>query len=270
MAPPIPLPPRKIDAWAPASATPVRLVLASSAPYAVVLVGIVLLTIGVVVPGAVLCAFGIVVALVNVRVGGAERVIARIGGVVLDRGEEPGLRNLVEGLCVASGQSVPELRLLEDPAPNALLLSRRGSAVLFCTTGLLELCGRIELEGILAHELSHLRSGDARRAERAMRALGACALVSRSTPRFVLSLGDPRREVLADFGASAMTRYPPGVLAGLAAIAGAPTVRVRSLDETAFRLTAPLWCAPLDDATAYRVRPGVLDLKLRIEALAEL
>jgi Zn-dependent protease with chaperone function len=129
---------------------------------------------------------------------------------------------------------------------------------------------RIELEGVIAHELAHLKNGDARRAAHAMAACGTLSLVSRSVPTAVLLLGDPRREVLADLGGSAMTRYPRGLGAALAAIAHAPSVRVGSLDERTFRLTARLWCAPLDGDRAHRVRSGVLDLGLRVEALGEL
>jgi Zn-dependent protease with chaperone function len=263
--------PRPIDPWAPSSTGSIRVVIARMTPLVVVIVGAVVAAVGLVVAGIVLAAIGAAVLAVNERVGGPNRVITRIGGRTLTSTEQPGLRNIVEGLCVASGQPVPELRLLEDDAPNALTLARRKApSVLFCTTGLLRDMKRIELEGIVAHELAHLKNGDAHRAAHAMAACGTLALVTRVTPRLVLSLGDPRREVLADLAATAMTRYPPGLRAALATIANAPSIKVRSIDEITYRLTAPLWCAPLDDGEEHRVRMEVLDLELRVETLAEL
>ena len=62
------------------------------------------------------------------------------------RGSEPRLVNLVMGLCIANGLAVPQLRVLPDPAPNAIVLGGRPDrAVLVLTRGLLELLDRIEL-----------------------------------------------------------------------------------------------------------------------------
>jgi heat shock protein HtpX len=267
---PAPVVHQKIDPWAPVPTGTWRAVVARLAPLFVVVVGVVVAAVGVVAVGIVLVVIGGLIAIVNEWVGGAERVIARVGGRSLAAGDEPGLRNIVEGLCVASGQAVPEIRLLDDEAPNALLLGRRaGPAVLVCTTGLLTILKRIELEGVVAHELAHLKSGDTRRAAHAMAACGALALVSGAAPRAILWLGDPRREALADLAGSAMTRFPPGLRAALGAIARTP-LTIRAIDRTAVRLTAPLWCAPLGGDQARRTRPGVLDLELRVEALAEL
>ena len=69
--------------------------------------------------------------------------------------------NLVEGLCIASGLPMPELYIVEDEAPNAFstgLDPKRAAIVV--TSGLLEKMNRIELEGVLAHELSHIRNYD--------------------------------------------------------------------------------------------------------------
>lgn len=69
--------------------------------------------------------------------------------------------NLVEGLCVASGLPKPRLYVIEDPAPNAFATGRNPrNAALAVTTGLLEKLNRVELEGVLAHELSHVKNHD--------------------------------------------------------------------------------------------------------------
>lgn len=71
------------------------------------------------------------------------------------------LYNLVEGLCIASGLPKPRLYIIDDPAPNAFSTGRNPKhAAVAVTTGLLEKMNRVELEGVLAHELSHIRNYD--------------------------------------------------------------------------------------------------------------
>ncbi|MCU1366039.1 MAG: htpX, partial [Ilumatobacteraceae bacterium] len=71
------------------------------------------------------------------------------------------LHNLVEGLCIASGLPKPAVYIVDDPAPNAFATGRDPKhAAIAVTTGLLEKMNRVELEGVLAHELSHVRNYD--------------------------------------------------------------------------------------------------------------
>ncbi len=106
------------------------------------------------------------VALAAVGVAGAYR---RSDAVVLsvshaepaDAAAYPRLHNVVEGLCTAAGLPKPRLHVVEDAAPNAFATGRDPShASVVVTTGLLERLDRIELEGVLAHELSHVKSHD--------------------------------------------------------------------------------------------------------------
>ena len=65
------------------------------------------------------------------------------------------LHNLVEGLCIAGGLPKPGVYVIDDPAPNAFATGRNPKhAAIAVTTGLLEKMNRVELEGVLAHELS--------------------------------------------------------------------------------------------------------------------
>ncbi|MEV6768292.1 M48 family metallopeptidase [Nocardia sp. NPDC051030] len=75
--------------------------------------------------------------------------------------EFPQLHNIVEGLCLAAGMPKPRLYVVDDPAPNAFATGRNPEhAAVAATTGLLEKMNRDELEGVLAHELSHVRNYD--------------------------------------------------------------------------------------------------------------
>ena len=71
------------------------------------------------------------------------------------------LYNLVEGLCIAGGLPKPRIYVVDDPAPNAFATGRNPKhAAIAVTTGLLEKMNRVELEGVLAHELSHIKNYD--------------------------------------------------------------------------------------------------------------
>ena len=71
------------------------------------------------------------------------------------------LHNIVEGLCIAGGLPKPGVYVIDDPAPNAFATGRDPKhAAIAVTTGLLEKMNRVELEGVVAHELSHIRNYD--------------------------------------------------------------------------------------------------------------
>jgi Zn-dependent protease with chaperone function len=244
--------------------------LALFAPIALAVIGIVLLVLVSPVLGAVVLVLGLGVVVANALLGSPTRLLANVGGALVVAAAEPRLVNLVEGLCVANGLTVPELRVLEDRAPNAIVLGAKADhAVLILTRGLLDLLDRIELEAVVAHELAHVKRGDLEIAQRATVAAGLAVHVLPSVGLAVLRLGDGGREALADGAAAIMTRYPPGLGAALAKLAGAPTTRPSGLSPTTARLTAARWCAPLAEAEQDRVVAGVLDLELRVAALAE-
>jgi heat shock protein HtpX len=171
-----------------------------------------------------------------------------------DEVEYKRLHNLVEGLCIASGLPKPRLYVIDDPAPNAFATGRNPKhAAVAVTSGLLEKLDRVELEGVLAHELSHIRNYDILVATLAVTLVGSIALltdiairmmwwnggrVSRQNDRqnssnplafvgFALLIIAPlvarmmqatisrRRETLADVSACQITRYPPGLISAL-------------------------------------------------------
>jgi heat shock protein HtpX len=87
--------------------------------------------------------------------------------------------NIVEGLCIASGLPKPRLYVVDDPAPNAFATGRNPrNAAVAVTTGLLEKMNRIELEGVLAHELSHVKNYDILVSTLAVTMVGVVALLA--------------------------------------------------------------------------------------------
>lgn len=184
------------------------------------------------------------------------------------------LHNLVEGLCIASGLPKPAVYIVDDPAPNAFATGRDPKhAAIAVTTGLLEKLNRVELEGVLAHELSHIRNYDILVSTLAVTLVGSIALLTNIAIRMmwwnggrvnregdrdggnplaivglVLLIFAPiiakamqaaisrKRETLADVSACQMTRYPPGLISALEKLRADVTVTA-----SASTATAHLW-----------------------------
>ena len=185
------------------------------------------------------------------------------------------LHNLVEGLCIAGGLPKPRVYVINDPAPNAFATGRNPkNAAVAVTTGLLEKMNRVELEGVVAHELSHIKNYDILVMTLAVTLVGAVAIltdlalrmmwwnggrVHRSGDRsdrgnpfaffgIILLIVAPllarvmqaavsrRRETLADVSAVQLTRYPPGLISALEKLQADSTVT-----HSASMATAHMW-----------------------------
>lgn len=193
-----------------------------------------------------------------------------------DPGIHARLHNVTEGLSIAAGIPKPRVYVIEDPAPNAFATGRNPEhAAIAVTTGLLEKMNRVELEGVVAHELGHVRNYDILVSTIAVTLAGVVVLLSDWLLRamwwsgggrgrrssggnpaglvlvlagVVLALLAPliaqlikaavsrKRESLADATAVQFTRYPPGLTSALRKLQSDTTV-VR----TASRATAHLW-----------------------------
>ncbi|MGH9086488.1 MAG: M48 family metallopeptidase [Acidimicrobiales bacterium] len=100
--------------------------------------------------------------------------------------EYPRLHNLVEGLCIAGGLPKPRIYVVDDPSPNAFATGRNPRhAAIAVTTGLLERLNRVELEGVLAHELSHIKNYDILVSTLAVTLVGVIALAADIGVRFL-------------------------------------------------------------------------------------
>lgn len=161
--------------------------------------------------------------------------------------------SVADNLCIGSGIPTPKLYVIEDSAPNAFATGRDPEHAVVCvTTGLLEKLTRTELEGVIAHELTHIKNYDIRLMSIVSVMVGLIALLGdwflrmsfhgrRSSDSdnknglgaIILILGlifallspiisqliqlaiSRRREFMADAGAVAITRQPQGLIDAL-------------------------------------------------------
>lgn len=169
--------------------------------------------------------------------------------------EYPYLYNVVEGLAIAAGLPKPRCYIIDDTAPNAFASGRNPkNSVIVVTKGLLQKLNRAELEGVIAHEMSHIKNYDVLVQTLAVVMVGVIVLLSdwimrsffwgggrrRSSDRqggnagnilivvaLVLAILSPiiaqllklavsrKREYLADANGALLTRYPPGLASAL-------------------------------------------------------
>src|SRR3989344_2246575 len=88
-------------------------------------------------------------------------VIATTGAKPLPKEAAPEVHNIIENLAITAGISKPRLYLVDSPQPNAFATGREAEhAIVAVTSGILQLMNRTELEGVLAHEMSHIGNRD--------------------------------------------------------------------------------------------------------------
>ena len=175
----------------------------------------------------------------------ADRLVLRLSHArPVSPDEEPRYHNLIEGLCVSAGLPKPELYVVDDAAANSFATGRSPAhAAIVVTTGLLEKLSRMELEGVLAHELAHVRSNDI-----LVTGLGTVLVALPLMPagglatRLLSALVGRGRESDADVAGVRLTRYPPGLAAALEKVR-----RDGPAEPSVSRATAHLWIwSPLD------------------------
>lgn len=92
-----------------------------------------------------------------------REALALSGAFEVSKTDAPRYYRLVENLCITTGTPMPKLYVVEDPSPNAFATGRKpDEAAITVTTGLFEIMTDRELEGVLAHELGHIRNYDIR------------------------------------------------------------------------------------------------------------
>jgi heat shock protein HtpX len=193
-----------------------------------------------------------------------------IGARPLGDDELPRLQNLVDGLCPTFGLRRPTLMALDEALPNACSVgSGPDHGVLVVTTGLEAVLDLIELEGVVAHELSHLKRSDVVVSSVAVAVLAPFIWISGSDRLLHRVLGTGR-ELLADKVAVRAVRYPPGLCAALEKFEAMGEPEAGSLFARR-RLAMSRWLW-IDPAVGRRGEHALGDLDLtsvRVGALAE-
>jgi heat shock protein HtpX len=210
-------------------------------------------------------------------------VLASMRARPAGKDEFPHFVNCVEGLAIAAGLPCPRAYVIDDPAPNAFATGRDPEHAVVCaTTGLIGMMNRVELEGVVGHEMSHIKNYDIRFMALVGVLVGAVALLadwfwwsgrlggfgSRDDDEgggqfqviffaigIVFAILAPiaaaliqasiskRREYLADANGALLTRYPEGLASALERIEADPNPL-----SSANKATAHLFIAnPLKD-----------------------
>lgn len=188
----------------------------------------------------------------------SDKIVLSLSGArPADRKRDFTFYTVAENLSIASGIPTPKLYVIDDTAPNAFATGRDPKhAAVAATTGLLAMLSRTELEGVIAHELTHIKNCDTRLMALVSVMVGLVALMADWLIRmswygrgnkdregnqlgaillvvgFVFALLSPfvaqliqlaisrRREFSADAGAVAITRQPSGLISALKKISG--------------------------------------------------
>jgi heat shock protein HtpX len=178
---------------------------------------------------------------------GAKIALAVNGAKQITKKDNPRLWRTVENLAITEGLPMPKVYIMNDPAPNAFATGRKPEASAVCaTTGLLEMMNDTELEGVMAHELGHVKNYDMRVNTIAFSLVGIISMIAdmfwhisffggddRDTPPWLQVLAivaiilapfaatliqlaiSRRREYLADATGALATRYPDGLASAL-------------------------------------------------------
>jgi heat shock protein HtpX len=217
--------------------------------------------------------------------GSDKLVLTMTGAKLITRDQNPQLFNLIEEVVVASGLPMPKVAIVQDTAPNAFATGRNPDhALIAFTTRILEVMDRDELQGVIAHEMSHVANRDTLVSAVAATTAGAIAILSDFLMRMMWFGGGRRdrdsnsnpltlvvslvvlilapiaaallksaisrkRESLADATAVSFTRNPAGLRKALEVLAADSTVVHQKSNAVAH-----IWIeSPLDARAASRL-----------------
>jgi heat shock protein HtpX len=127
--------------------------------------------------------------------GSDKLVLTMTGAKELQESDNPKLFGLVQEVCLASGLPMPKVAIVYDDAPNAFATGRNPEhALIAFTTGILDVMDRDELQGVIAHEMSHVGNRDTLVSAVAATTAGAIAIVSDMLARMMFFGGGRNRE----------------------------------------------------------------------------
>ena len=235
--------------------------------------------------GAAVIPLAVVISLVSVwgsYYASDKLVLTMTRAKLIEESNNPKLFDLIQEVCLASGQPMPKVAIVEDSAPNAFATGRDPEhALIAFTTGILDVMDRDELQGVIAHEMSHVANRDTLVSAVAATTAGLVALISDILMRMLWFGGSRdrrdnqmpiflaiiplilapiaatllkaaisrKREALADATAVSFTRNPAGLRSALEVLARDSTVV-----EARSSAVAHLYIeSPLDNSAASRL-----------------
>ena len=149
---------------------------------------------------------------------GDKIALASAGAVAIEKKDNPELYRIVENLSITAGLPMPKIYIINDPAPNAFATGRDPDhSSVAVTTGLLEIMEKTELEGVIAHEMSHIGNYDIRLMMVVVVLVGVVAMLSDIFLRFRYFFGGRNREESSSGGALALIGIDAALLAPLVA-----------------------------------------------------
>lgn len=195
-------------------------------------------------------------------------VLSLAGAHLLEHDESPEIYHLVENLAITAGLPTPKIYLIEDLAPNAFATGRnKEHAVVALTSGLIEQLNKNELEGVIAHELSHIGNRDILLQTIVVTLVGSVSILADMFTRSLwfggnrdsedrngglivllgvfLSILSPliatiiqlaisrQREFMADASGALLTRYPEGLASALQKISSYDQPLIHANNATA-------------------------------------
>lgn len=254
--------------------------------------------------GALFVALGVAIVMLLVNLFAGDDLITTVAGArrVERKEDAPELWRMVENLAITAGVPMPRVYIVHDESPNAFAAGRSPKqAIVAVTTGLLERLDEEELEGVLAHEMSHIRNYDVRLMTWAAVLAGSIALLASVFTRAMwFSGGDRRnnnpivliaviaglvlapvaailiqmaisrrREYVADASAAELTRYPQGLAAALHTISAAakPSPRLGN-QAIAHLMIAPPLSAHGRTLTVFATHPATEDRIARLNEMS--
>ncbi|MBU4223968.1 M48 family metallopeptidase [Patescibacteria group bacterium] len=199
----------------------------------------------------------------------SDKIVLKMSGAFpIEKKDSAELYRIVENLSITAGVKMPKIYIINDPAPNAFATGRNQErAVIAVTSGLLRALNKTELEGVIAHELSHIGNRDILISTVVVVLVGFIAMLSDFFLRFsffggrdrdnnkgnalffifgiVVALLAPvaaaliqmaisrKREFLADASCAMLTRYPDGLASALEKISQYPFAIKKASSATA-------------------------------------
>jgi heat shock protein HtpX len=252
-------------------------------------------------------ALGIAVMMVIVNLYMGDDLVLAVSGArkVESKDEAPELWRKVENLAITAGLPMPRLYIVPDDTPNAFAAGRKPEqAIVAVTSGLLDRLDEEELEGVLAHEMSHIRNYDVRLMTYAAVLAGSIAMISQIFLRGMMFGGgrrdergganpivlvavlaalilapiaaiviqtaiSRRREYVADASAVELTRYPQGLASALRQISEnhKPSERLSNQAIAHMMIAQPL-SATGRVSRLFATHPPIEDRIARLETMA--